>query len=303
MKGRRTRQRLAAVDLDRLPARKIARLINREDARVAAAVHRALPQIARAIEAIVRGFEAGGRLIYVGAGTSGRVAALDAVECPPTFGSDPRMVQFVMAGGSRALGRAAETSEDSRAAGRRDLAGRKPGRKDVVVGISAGGQTSYTVSALQHARVRGATTVAVTCNQNSELARTADIAIVTDVGPEVVVGSSRMKAGTAQKMVLNMLSTGAMARMGYVFGNLMVKVQIRNRKLRERGLDILETAGGLEGKAARQALAAAGERVPVALVMRKAKVSRREAQQRLRTAGGHVRHAIEGSTCRPRRKK
>ena len=211
---------------------------------------RALPEIARAIDAIAQALSSGGRLIYVGAGTSGRIAALDAAECPPTFNTDPEMVQFVMSGGERALGRAAEASEDWPALGRRDIARRKPGKRDVVVGISASGRTPYTVAALRYARSQGATTVAVTNNRGSWLERVAEIAIVADVGPEVVAGSTRMKAGTAQKMILNMLSTGAMARLGYVYGNLMVNVHVKNKKLWERGVTILEQAAGISREAA-----------------------------------------------------
>ncbi|HEV2022486.1 MAG TPA: N-acetylmuramic acid 6-phosphate etherase, partial [Terriglobales bacterium] len=236
----------------------------------------------------------GGRLIYVGAGTSGRIAALDASECPPTFNTDPRMVQYVIAGGSRAMARAAEINEDSPRLGRRDLAKKRPTKKDVVVGISASGRTPYTLGALEYARERGATTVAITGNPGSPMGRAAEIAIVVETGPEVVAGSTRMKAGTAQKLVLNMLSTGAMTRLGYVYGNLMVNVHLKNRKLVERGLAILERASGLDREAARKALKAAGNSVPVALVMLKAGLGRSEAKRRLAAAHGHVRKAMEG---------
>ena len=292
-KLRTERRNPAAARLDSLSARQIARLINREDAKVAAAVGRALPQIARAIEAVARSLARGGRLLYVGAGSSGRLAALDAAECPPTFGIAPRSVQYVLAGGPRALGRATEVSEDSPARGRRDLAKKKPAKDDVVVGVAASGRTPYTVAALEFARRRGARTVAVTGNPGSPLARAAHIAIVTAVGPEVVAGSTRMKAGTAQKMVLNLISTGAMARLGYVFGNLMVNVHTKNRKLVERGLRILQEAAGVSRGRARRALQSAGMSVPVALVMLKSGLSRSAAQRRLRLARGHVRRAIE----------
>jgi N-acetylmuramic acid 6-phosphate etherase len=260
---------------------------------VAAAVARALPQIARAIDAIAHAIAGGGRLIYVGAGTSGRLAVLDAAECPPTFNTSPRTVQAVIAGGARALRSAAEGREDAAALGRRDLARRKPTANDVVVGVAASGRTPYTVAALEYARRCGATTVALTCNSGSPLERAADIGIVVRVGPEVLAGSSRMKAGTAQKMVLNMLSTGAMARLGYVYGNLMVNVHLKNRKLRERGLSILERAASLNRSKAGRALRAAGGSVPVALVMLKARVSRAAAERRLKSARGNVRQAIE----------
>jgi N-acetylmuramic acid 6-phosphate etherase len=282
----------AAARLDTSSVLEIARLINAEDAKVAPAVRRALPHIARAIDLIAGALERGGRLIYVGAGTSGRIAALDAAECPPTFNTDPRMVQFVMAGGAKALRAAVEANEDSRALGSRDMASKKPGNDDVVVGIAASGRTPYTIAALQYARRHGAETVAVTCNRNSALGKAADISIVVEVGPEVVAGSSRMKAGTAQKMVLNMLSTGAMARLGYVYGNQMVNVHLKNRKLVQRGLSILESAAEVDERQARRALRVAGNRVPVALVMLRAGVSRREAESCLRSAKGHVRKAM-----------
>ena len=284
---------LSTAGLDTRSAREIAKIINAEDARVAFAVARALPEIARAIDAIAQGLSSGGRLIYVGAGTSGRIAALDAAECPPTFNTDPKMVQFIMSGGERALGRAAEASEDWPALGRRDIAKRKPGKRDVVVGVSASGRTPYTVAALRYARSQGATTMAVTNNRGSWLERVADMAIVADVGPEVVAGSTRMKAGTAQKLILNMLSTGAMARLGYVYGNLMVNVHVKNKKLWERGVSILEEAAGIKRAAADRALKAAGRSVPVALVMLKARVSKAEARRRLKAARGNVRQAIE----------
>ncbi len=283
----------ASRDLDRLSSFEIARLINSEDTTVAAAVARALPEIAQAIDVIAEALGAGGRLIYVGAGTSGRIAALDAAECPPTVGIDPRLVQYVIAGGPRALSRAAEYNEDSPQLGRRDLARKKPGKKDVVVGIAASGRTPYTVAALEFARSRGAATVALTCNSDTPLERAADIAIVVDVGPEVVAGSTRMKAGTAQKLVLNMISTGAMARLGYVYGNRMVNVHTRNRKLVERGVTILAETAGVDRERARAALRSAGMSVPLALVMLKRGVSKAEAARRLKSARGNVRRAIE----------
>jgi N-acetylmuramic acid 6-phosphate etherase len=288
----------AAAELDTLSALDIARIINAEDAKVAPAVARALPEIARAIDAIASALGRGGRLIYVGAGTSGRIAALDASECPPTFNTSPKQVQFVIAGGAKALSAAAEYNEDSRAAGRRDLAKKKPAKRDVVVGIAASGRTLYTVAALEFARKRGATTVAVTCNRGSDLERVADIAIVAEVGAEVLAGSTRMKAGTAQKMICNLLTTGAMARLGYVYGNLMVNVHTKNQKLRARGVAILERATGADRATAARVLKRAGGRVPVALVMLAAKVDRREAERRLRDANGHVRLALKSNSLR-----
>jgi N-acetylmuramic acid 6-phosphate etherase len=279
-------------DLDRKSALEIARIINREDARVAPAVKNALPQIAKAIDLIAAALKQGGRVIYVGAGTSGRIAALDATECPPTFNTDPKTVQFVIAGGPKALAAAVEANEDSRALGQRELAKRKPGSKDVVVGVAASGRTPFTVAAVEFARRGGAKTVAVTCNRASPLAKAAHLAIVTKVGPEVVAGSSRMKAGTAQKMVLNMLSSGAMARLGYIYGNLMVNVHRKNQKLAERALTILEQGAGVDRIAARRLLRSAGNSVPVALIMKKAKVGRSDAARALKKATGNVRQAI-----------
>ena len=285
----------ATVELDRKSPLEIARLINAEDAKVAAAVKKALPQIAKAIDLIAEALGHGGRLIYVGAGTSGRIAALDAAECPPTFSTDPRTVQFVMAGGTKALGSAVEGNEDSRKLGEKEIAKKKPGKNDVVVGIAASGRTPFTVAALEYARKRGAKTIAVTCNRNSALAKIAHVAIVTEVGPEVVAGSSRMKAGTAQKMVLNMLSTGAMVRRGYVYGNLMVNVHLKNEKLVERGITILRQATGVDRTAAVRALKKSGNRVPVALVMLKADVGPSEAVRALSSSGGNVRRAISAA--------
>lgn len=287
------RQNPATVELDTKSALEIARAINDEDKKVAGAVEKALPQIAQAIDAIAGAISSSGRLIYVGAGTSGRIAALDAAECPPTFGTDPRTIQYVIAGGDRALTRASEVSEDSRAMGRKDMAKRKPGKKDVVVGVAASGRTPYTIAALEYARAKGAKTVALVANPGSELGRTAEIEIVADAGPEALSGSTRMKAGTAQKMVLNMLTTGAMARLGYIYGNLMVNVHTKNEKLVERGLGILEKAAGVDRAVAARALKAGGNRVAVALVMLKAGLSKTEAERKLRSAKGNVRRAIE----------
>ena len=282
----------ASRDLDQKSAHEIASIINSEDAKVAVAVERALPQIAEAIDLIATALRNGGRLIYVGAGTSGRIAALDASECPPTFNTDPETVQFVMAGGTKALASAAEGNEDSPRLGELEITKKKPGKKDVVVGIAASGRTPFTVAAVAYSRKRGAKTVAVTCNRNSPLAAAAHIAIVTEVGPEVVTGSSRMKAGTAQKMVLNMLSTGAMVRLGYVYGNLMVNVHLKNEKLVERGISILQQAADVDRKTAEQTLTAAKNKVPVALVMLRAGISRSQAEKALRVAKGNVREAI-----------
>jgi N-acetylmuramic acid 6-phosphate etherase len=281
-----------ANDLDRKSSLEIASLINAEDAVVALAVRRALPQIARAIDLVAAGLRRGGRLIYVGAGTSGRIGALDASECPPTFNVDPRTVQYIIAGGPKALASATEASEDDEELGRVEMKKRKPGKHDVVIGIASSGRTPFTVAAVAAARRRGAKTVALTCNRNSPLERAAHFAIVTEVGPEVLAGSSRMKAGTAHKMVLNMISTGAMTRLGYVYGNLMVNVSPRNEKLTQRAISILERATGADSETAGRTLEESGGRTPVALVMLATGVNRGQAAAALKKAKGHVRQAI-----------
>ena len=280
----------AADDLDRKSSLQIAKLINAEDATVALAVTRALPQIARAIDQVSAALRRGGRLIYVGAGTSGRIAALDAVECQPTFNTD--RVQFIIAGGPKALASASEISEDNSKAGRDEMSRRKPTKHDVVLGIASSGRTPFTVAAITEARRRGARTIALTCNPNSPLERAAHFAIVTQVGPEVLAGSSRMKAGTAHKMVLNIISTAAMTRLGYVYGNLMVNVAPKNEKLLQRAIAILEQATGANHESARRTLAASGNRTPVALVMLAAGVTRPQAIAALKKANANVRQAI-----------
>jgi N-acetylmuramic acid 6-phosphate etherase len=289
---RTEQQNSASAGLDALSALEIARVINHEDHKVAAAVERALPQIAQAIDAIADAIRSGGRLIYVGAGTSGRLAALDAAECPPTFNTDPKTVQYVIAGGDKALGHAAEYSEDSSVSGRKDIGKRKPGKKDVVVGVAASGRTPYTLGAMEYARKKGAKTVAVICNRGSKMGALADIEIVLDVGPEAVSGSTRMKAGSAQKMALNLLTTGAMARLGYIYGNLMVNVHTRNQKLMERGLNVLEKAAGVDRQTASKTLGTARNQVAIALVMLKTGLDRTQAAKRLKSVKGNVREAI-----------
>lgn len=286
-------QNLASQALDTKSALEIATIINAEDATVAGAIAKTLPQIAEAINTIAHALSRGGRLIYVGAGTSGRIGALDSAECPPTFGTDSKQIQYVIAGGEKALGRAVEANEDSQKLGIGDISKLRPGKNDVIVGLAASGRTPYTFAAVECARKRGARTVAVVCNPDSPLAGAAEIAIVAEVGPEVVSGSTRMKAGTAQKMILNMLSTGAMTRLGYVYGNLMVNVSPRNKKLVERAIGILIKAAGTDRKTAAVALKKSGNSVPIALVMLKAGIGRSEATRRLKASGGHVRRAIE----------
>jgi N-acetylmuramic acid 6-phosphate etherase len=283
----------AAAHLDQMSSLEIVRLINDQDATVAEAVRQALSQIARAIDVVAAGIRQGGRLIYVGAGTSGRLGALDASEVPPTFNTDPSTVQFIMAGGPRALGSSTEASEDDTRLALAEIKKRKPRKHDIVLGIASSGRTPFTITCVEYARKRGAHTIALTCNRDSPLERAADLAIITEVGPEVLAGSSRMKAGTAHKMVLNMISTGAMTRLGYVYGNLMVSVWTKNEKLVQRALRIVEQATGADHENARRALKASGNRTPVAVVMLAANVTRSKAAAALKKTKGHVRQAIE----------
>ena len=283
----------ASQGFDTKSALEIARIINHEDAKIAAVVKKAIPEIAQVIDQVARSLRDGGRLIYIGAGSSGRIAALDASECPPTYSTAPGQVQYIMAGGPKALASAVEVNEDSEELGQRDVARRRPTRKDVVIGVSASGRTPYVVAAVAYARARGAFTAAVTCNQGAPIASAADISIVAEVGPEVVSGSTRMKAGSAQKMILNMITTGAMTRLGMVYDNLMVNLHMQNSKLVERGIRILMDACGIDRPTAVETIKSAGRSVPVALVMLKARVDKPEAVRRLAKSDGNVRLAIE----------
>jgi N-acetylmuramic acid 6-phosphate etherase len=288
------RRNRATENLDTMSAMELVRAMNHEDASVPRVIRPALPEIAKAIDLVALRLAQGGRMIYVGSGTSGRIGALDASECPPTFGISPDMVQFLIAGGDKALTQSVEDSEDSAELGQSDMAARKPGKRDVVVGLAASGFTPYTVSALKYARSKGAATIAIACNRGTALGETADIRIEVEVGPEVLTGSSRLKAGTAQKLICNMLTTGAMARMGYVYSNLMVNMFLNNKKLLERGIQILESLANVDRASAVHTLEKAGMSVPLALVMLKAHLGEREAARRLRKAKGNVRQAIEG---------
>ncbi|MGH9747564.1 MAG: N-acetylmuramic acid 6-phosphate etherase [Candidatus Acidiferrales bacterium] len=289
--------------LDKRSTLEILRVLNREDQRVALSVRNELPQVTRAVDAIVRSLERGGKLIYVGAGTSGRIAVLDAAECPPTFGTPARMVQALMAGGTKALRGAAEGAEDSFTRGAHDLAASGLAKGDVVVGLAASGTTPYVVGALKFARRHGAVTVGVTSNLHSPLARTAQIAIVPQTGPEAIAGSTRLKAGTAQKLVLNLLSTTAMARLGRVYDNWMVYVALTNQKLRQRGARILEEAAGVSASTAARALRQTGHNLPAALVMLKSGVTAHDAKRALANSGGNVRRALEAASLHGTRRK
>jgi N-acetylmuramic acid 6-phosphate etherase len=282
----------ASAFLDTVPTEEALRIINAEDRKVADAVEREIPAIARAVDAIVAAFERGGRLFYVGAGTSGRLGVLDASEIPPTFSAPAGMVQGIIAGGEPALSRATETTEDDPAIGVRDLTVRGFTAGDVLVGIAASGRTPYVLGAVAEARRLGAITVGISCTPDSELARAVEIAITPLVGPEVVAGSTRMKAGTAQKLVLNMLSTAAFVRLGFVYGNLMVNVQPKNRKLVDRARRIIAQAAGVSTGRAGELLAQSGDNVRIAILMANAGIDREEAEQRLAAAGGRISKAL-----------
>ena len=285
----------ASEGLDTKSALEIARIINHEDAKIAAVVRKALPEIAIVIDTVARSLRDGGRLIYVGAGSSGRISSLDASECPPTFSTAPPQVQYIMAGGPKALASASDVNEDSPEIGQRDIARRRPTRKDIVVGVSASGRTPYVVGAVEYARARGAKTACITCNEGTPLADVADTTIVAEVGPEVISGSTRMKASTAQKMILNMVTTGAMTRLGYVYDNQMVNVHMKNAKLVERGIRVLMHVCGIDRDVAIRTIKAAGKSIPIAVVMLKANVDKMEAVRRLAKSDGNVRLAIDDS--------
>ena len=285
----------ASQGLDTKSALEIARIIAHEDAKVAAAVKKALPEISVVIDTVARSLRDGGRLIYVGAGSSGRIASLDASECPPTFSTTPAQVQYIMAGGPKALASASDVNEDSPEIGQRDIARRRPTRKDIVIGVSASGRTPYVVGAVEYARARGAKTACVVCNDNTPLADVSDTVVVAEVGPEVISGSTRMKASTAQKMILNMITTGAMTRLGYVYENLMVNVHMKNAKLVERGIRVLMHVCGIDRETAIRTIKSAGKSIPIAVVMLKANVDKMEAVRRLAKSDGNVRLAIDDS--------
>jgi N-acetylmuramic acid 6-phosphate etherase len=270
----------------------ILKILNREDAKVALAVRRELPQIAKAADAIADAWRRGGRLIYVGAGTSGRLAVLDAAECPPTFGTKPRIVRAIIAGGNRALRHAVEGAEDSFADGAGDLRRARLSARDVVVGIAASGTTPYVLGALEFAKSRGARTVGVTSNPGSPVARAAHTAIAPQTGPEALSGSTRLKAGTAQKMVLNLLSTTSMIRFGRVYENWMVHVALTNKKLHRRGIRILEEAANVAPSQAEHALRQTKHNLPAALVMLKSGATAARAKASLAKTSGNVRGAI-----------
>ena len=284
----------ASTAIDALSTTEMLRVINAADQEVAAAVAREIPNIASAVDAIVERIESGGRLFYIGAGTSGRLGVLDASECPPTFNTPPELVQGIIAGGDRALRNSIEHAEDDLDQGRRDLEARNFSRADVLTGIAASGRTPYVLGAIAYARSLGALTIGLSCTPHSELAEAAEIAITPIPGPEIVTGSTRMRAGTATKLVLNMLSTGVMIRLGYVYGNLMVNVQPTNGKLTDRARRIIASIGGVSYDEASVLLDKAGS-VRTAVVMHKLHLSRAEAEARLASAKGRLRTALSES--------
>lgn len=275
-----------------MTALEIVRLMNREDQKVAQAVKRELNVIAKAVDTVVEAIRLGGRLIYVGAGSSGRMAVLDATECQPTFGISSKTVTWVMAGGLRAVTGAVEGAEDSAANGERDLRAQKLNKRDVVVGIAASGTTPYVLGAMKFARSVGAKRIAITSNRKMTISHLANIVIAPDTGPEVLTGSTRLKAGTAQKMVLNMLSTAAMARLGHVYENLMIDVVLTNKKISKRAVLILAEASGKPVRMAEHALRTAGHSLRVALVMLKLGLDVPAAKRRIDEQHGDLRRAL-----------
>ncbi len=283
----------SSADIDRMSALEMVQVMNAEDAKVAAAVQQELPQVARAIEVIAERMRRGGRLIYFGAGTSGRLGALDAAECPPTFNLPQEKVVGCIAGGEFALWQSVEDLEDSVEAGRADAAKVVVTDADAVVGIAASGRTPYVLGAIAYAKEQGALTIGLACNKQTPLEQEVEIMIAPVVGPEVISGSTRLKAGTAQKMVLNMLSTGTMILLGKTFGNLMVDVQATNRKLRRRAITIVQQATGLDALAAEALLEASDGEVKTAILVGRAGLEPQLARERLAQHGGILRAALE----------
>ena len=280
------------MDLDCMTPLEIVRAMNREDEQVPLAIRAHLEEIALAAQWGIESLKAGGRIFYIGAGTSGRLGVLDAAECPPTFGVSPDLVTGLIAGGETALTRAAEGAEDDRDLGRRDLAGKGLTKKDLVIGLAASGRTPYVLGGLEYAGSLGCRTAAISCNAGAQLSRAAQLGIEVVVGPEVLTGSTRLKAGTAQKMILNMISTAVMVGMGKAYQNLMVDVAATNEKLRARALSIVMEATGADRKTAQETLTLADGHCTTAITMILADCDREEARRRLEKAGGHVREAI-----------
>jgi N-acetylmuramic acid 6-phosphate etherase len=295
LEGLLTEQRNpASRNIDALPTEEVLRIINEQDRQVADAVMKEIPRIAMAVDTIVEAMKRGGRLFYIGAGTSGRLGVLDASECPPTFNVDPELVQGIIAGGEQALVRSSEATEDRPEAGADDLMGRGFTAQDVLVGIAASGRTPYVLGAVEKAKEIGAVTVGISCTPDSHLSKAVHIPIEPKPGPEVIAGSTRMRAGTATKLVLNMLSTATMIRLGHVYGNLMVNVQPRNEKLVDRARRIIAEAAEVEYGEAAHLLEEAGGSVKTAIVMARKKVNRVEADKLLAGADGRISSALKG---------
>jgi N-acetylmuramic acid 6-phosphate etherase len=275
-------------NIDELPVSGILAVMNAADAEVAAAVGREIPRIAQAVDAIVAALRSGGHLVYIGAGSSGRLGVLDAAECPPTFGVPPDLVRGIIAGGEAALSGAIENAEDNPASGARDLIDAGFGRGDVLVGIAASGRTPYVLGAVSKARELGAVTCGISCTPQSELSGAVDYAIEPTPGQEILTGSTRLRAGTATKLVLNMISTAVMIRLGYVYGNLMVNVQPTNQKLEDRARRVIQQATGVPDDRAAELLVEAGRNVRVAIIMEKRRIGREEAEGLLAAAGGRI---------------
>lgn len=288
----------ASRDIDAKSTTEILTIINGEDRKVAPSVGREIQQIARAVDGIVAAIENGGRLFYIGAGTSGRLGVLDAAECPPTFNVSPDLVQGIIAGGEGALARATEATEDDAEMGKRDLLARGFRATDVLVGIAASGRTPYVLGAVEQARGMGALTIGISCTPDSRLARAVEIAITPLPGPEVIAGSTRMRAGTATKLVLNMLSTATMIRLGHVYGNLMVNVQPRNNKLEDRARRIIAEAAGVSYERAAELLTQARGQVKTAIVMSRLGVDRETAESKLTLAHGRMAEALKADGLR-----
>ena len=286
---------LATLDLDKLPTSELVRVINDEDARVAGAVQQALPEIASAIDAIAARMRRGGRLIYTGAGTSGRLGVLDASECPPTFGVSPTLVVGLIAGGDSALRQSVEAAEDRSEQGQTDLQEINLRTEDCVVGLTASGRTPYVLGGLDYARSIGALAVGVACNRPSVISQHSDITILAAVGPEILSGSTRLKSGTAQKMILNMLSTAVMVRLGKTYGNLMIDLRPSNNKLQERALRLFCQVSGCNEKGAKVVLESCNWEVKTAIVAYRLECTPEEARRKIALAGGFVRKVLEDS--------
>jgi N-acetylmuramic acid 6-phosphate etherase len=295
LQGLLTEQRnRGSRNIDAKSVADILSIINAEDKKVAAAVGKEIPHIAQGVDLVVGALKRGGRLIYVGAGTSGRLGILDASECPPTYGTDPRVIQGVIAGGKRAVFCSIEGAEDRAQEGRHTMEKKRVTGKDVICGIAASRRTPFVVAAMQQAKELGAKTIYITTNPRSDVHLDVDVEICPVVGPEVVMGSTRMKSGTAQKLVLNMITTASMIKLGKVYENMMIDLQMNSRKLQERAKRVVMIVTGVDYGGAEKALRAAGGHVKTAIVMIKAKVSAREARERLQAADGFVRAAVEG---------